>query len=152
MVLGHFGLIYGPPNLIKYRFLGKFRPYITIHIFKNYFVTMFSTISFQYFSIKNSIQIHPISFTCYLSTIYPETSHALDSKNMGDVVCVWIQIKKPTYFTIHVIFVIIYEPIILFSTIYGAHCTILTNFYFYLQYFQQKVFSFNKISGPQTDP
>ena len=40
----------------------------------------------------------------------------------------------------------------LFGTIHGSYCTILANFYFYLQYFQQKVFSFNKISGSQTDP
>ena len=34
-------------------------------------------------------------------------------------------------------------PTALFCTIHGFHCTILTNVYFYLQYFQQKVFSFN---------
>ena len=39
----------------------------------------------------------------------------------------------------------------LFGTIYGSYCTILTNFYLYLQYFQQKVFSFSKINGSQTD-
>ena len=38
-----------------------------------------------------------------------------------------------------------------FGTIHGSHYIILANFYFYLQYFQQKVFIFNKISGPQTD-
>ena len=42
--------------------------------------------------------------------------------------------------------------IALFGTIYGSHCIILANFYFYLQYFQQKVFSFSKISESQTDP
>ena len=35
----------------------------------------------------------------------------------------------------------------LFGTIHRSHCTILTNFYFYLQYFQQKVFSFSEING-----
>ena len=40
----------------------------------------------------------------------------------------------------------------LFGTIHGFYCTILANFYFYLQYFQQKVFSFSKISGFQIDP
>ena len=39
----------------------------------------------------------------------------------------------------------------LFGTIHRFYCTILANFYFYLQYFQQKVFIFNKISGSQTD-
>ena len=38
-----------------------------------------------------------------------------------------------------------------FGTIHGPYCTILINFYLYLQYFQLKVFSFNKISGFQTD-
>ena len=32
------------------------------------------------------------------------------------------------------------------------HYTISANFYLYLQYSQQKVFSFSKISGSQTDP
>ena len=44
------------------------------------------------------------------------------------------------------------SPIALFDTIYGSHCTISANFYLYLLYFQQKVFSFNKISWCQTDP
>ena len=44
------------------------------------------------------------------------------------------------------------DPITLFGTIHGSHYTILANFYLYLQYFQQKVFNFSKISGSQTDP
>ena len=33
----------------------------------------------------------------------------------------------------------------LFGIIHGFHCTILTNFYFYLQYFKKKKkFNFNK--------
>ena len=43
-------------------------------------------------------------------------------------------------------------PTTLFDTIHDSHCTILTNIYFYLQYFQQKIFSFNKISESQIDP
>ena len=42
--------------------------------------------------------------------------------------------------------------IALFGTIYESHYTISANFSLYLQYFQQKVFSFNKISESQTDP
>ena len=42
--------------------------------------------------------------------------------------------------------------IALFNTIHGSHYTISTNIYLYLQYFQQKVFNFNKISGFQIDP
>ena len=56
-------------------------------------------------------------------------------------VLVWQILFLPTYFTIQFIFVTIYE----------SHCPISANFYIYLQYFQQKVFSFSKISGFQTD-
>ena len=38
----------------------------------------------------------------------------------------------------------------LFDTIHRLHCTILTNFYLYLQYFQKEVFNFSKISDIQT--
>ena len=41
--------------------------------------------------------------------------------------------------------------ITLFDTIYKFHCTISVNFYLYLQYFQQKVFSFSKINNSQTN-
>ena len=41
--------------------------------------------------------------------------------------------------------------IVFFGTIHESHYIILTNFYLYLQYFQQKVFSFSKISGHQSD-
>jgi len=40
---------------------------------------------------------------------------------------------------------------VLFGTIYGSYYTISINFYLYLQYFQQKVFSFHKISRSQTN-
>ena len=43
-------------------------------------------------------------------------------------------------------------PTALFSTIYEFYCTILVNFYLYLQYFQQKIFSFSKINESQTNP
>ena len=39
-----------------------------------------------------------------------------------------------------------------FDTIHRSHCIILANFYLHLQYFQQKVFSFNKISRSQINP
>ena len=44
------------------------------------------------------------------------------------------------------------SPTALFGTICGSHYTISANFYLYLQYFQQKVFSFSKISGSQISP
>ena len=43
-------------------------------------------------------------------------------------------------------------PTALFSITYKFHRTISANFYFYLQYFQQKVFSFSKINGSRIDP
>ena len=39
---------------------------------------------------------------------------------------------------------------VLFGTIYGYHCIISANFYLYLQYFQQKIFNYSKISRSQT--
>ena len=39
-----------------------------------------------------------------------------------------------------------------FGIIYGFQCTISANFYLYLQYLQQKVFNFSKISGFQINP
>ena len=65
--------------------------------------------------------------------------------------CVWLQLKKLAYFTIQFIFATIYRPTALFGTIYGSHCIISANFYLYLQYFQQKIFNFSKISGSQID-
>ena len=41
---------------------------------------------------------------------------------------------------------------ILFDTIHRFHYTISIKFYIYLQYFQEKVFCFNKINAFQTDP
>ena len=43
------------------------------------------------------------------------------------------------------------DHITLFDTIHVFYCTISANFYFYLQYFQQKVLNFSKMSGSQTD-
>ena len=41
------------------------------------------------------------------------------------------------------------DPTTLFDTIHRPHCTISVNFYLYLQYFQQKVFNFSKITDPK---
>ena len=54
---------------------------------------------------------------------------------------VWLAYFLPvyfllTYFTIQLIFAAIHESHYNFGTIYESHCTILTNFYLYLQYFQ----------------
>ena len=42
--------------------------------------------------------------------------------------------------------------IVLFDTIHEPYYIISTNIYLYLQYFQQKIFNFNKINEFQTDP
>ena len=42
-------------------------------------------------------------------------------------------------------------PTTLFGTIHEFYYTISTNFYLYLQYFQQIFFNFSKINGSQTD-
>ena len=44
---GPMTLFIGPPNSAKCKFLGKFKSHSTIHIFKNYFITVFSIINFQ---------------------------------------------------------------------------------------------------------
>ena len=56
-------------------------------------------------------------------------------------------------FSLFFIFLLLFmDPTALFDIIYGSHFTILTNFYLYLPYFQQKNFNFNKISEFQMDP
>ena len=50
------------------------------------------------------------------------------------------------------LFLLLFMSLItLFNIIYGFHYIILANFYLYLPYFQQKNFSFNKISRSQMD-
>ena len=43
-------------------------------------------------------------------------------------------------------------PTVLFDTIHRSYYIISANFYFYLQYFQQKIFSFNQINEFLTNP
>ena len=52
------------------------------------------------------------------------------------------KIKKPAYFTIQLIFVTIHRHHCTLWYYNGFHYTISANFYFYLQYFQQKKFQF----------
>ena len=65
--------------------------------------------------------------------------------------CVWYGLFLPTYFTIQFILLLYIGFTTLFGTIHESHYIILASFYIYLQYFQQKVFNFNKISGSQTN-
>ena len=46
--------------------------------------------------------------------------------------CVWLKLKKPTYFIIKLIFTTIHSPTAFFGTINRFHYTISTNFYLYL--------------------
>ena len=73
-----------------------------------------------------------------------------NTKHNLSVCLTWLIL--PAYFTIQFIFATIHDPTVLFGTIYGSYYTILANFYFYLPFFQQKIFNFSKISRFQIDP
>ena len=63
------------------------------------------------------------------------------------LVCIWLQL-----ILLFSLFLLLFMgPFALFGIIHDSYCTILANFYLYLQYFQQKIISFNKISRSQTD-
>ena len=66
--------------------------------------------------------------------------------------CVWIAYFLPTYFIIQFIFGNIHGFYYTFWYYSWSHYIISTNIYLYLQYVQQKVFSFSKISKSQIDP
>ena len=70
---------------------------------------------------------------------------------VGHLVCVWHPLKKLEYFTIEFIFTTIHCPTTLFDTIHESYYTISAKFYFYLQYFQQKIFNLSKTNRSQTD-
>ena len=65
---------------------------------------------------------------------------------------VWYDWSCQLILLFNLFFLLFMSSTALFCTIYGSYCTISTNIYLYLQYFQQKVFNFSKISGSQTDP
>ena len=56
--------------------------------------------------------------------------------------CVWQKLKNQLILQFSLFLLLFIGPTTLFGTIYGSSCTISVNFYLYLQYFQQKVFSF----------
>ena len=87
------------------------------------------------------------SFECLIERKYQYTS----SNFLIYKVCIWQLLFLPTYFTIQLIFITIYGHIVFFGTIHESFYTISTNFYLYLQYFQQKVFNFNKINKSPID-
>ena len=67
-------------------------------------------------------------------------------------VCVWQKLKSQLILLFNLFLLLFISSIALFGTIYGFHCTISVNFYLYLQYFQQKIFSFSKTNESQTEP
>ena len=64
---------------------------------------------------------------------------------------VWLAFFYQLILIFRLFLLLLTDLIALFDTIHESHCTIPTKICFYLQYFQQKVFSFNKISRFQTD-
>ena len=65
--------------------------------------------------------------------------------------CIWQKLKNQLIIQFSLFLPLYMGSTALFGTIQGSHCTISANFYLYLQYFQQKNFSFSKISRSQTD-
>ena len=66
------------------------------------------------------------------------------------LMCVWQKLKSQFILLFSLFLVLFMDLTVLFGTIYRFYYTISANFYLYLQYFQQKIFSFNKINGCQT--
>ena len=94
----------------------------TIYTFKNYFAIVFSV-----FNNISCIQTNP---KCAFGS----------------------SLKNQLILLFSIFLLLFINPTALFDTIHRLHCIISANFYFYLQYFQQKVFSFSKINKSQTDP
>ena len=67
-------------------------------------------------------------------------------------VCVWQKLKNQLILIFSLFLLLFMGATAFFGIIHRSYCTISANFYFYLQYLQQKIFSFNKISRSQTDP
>ena len=63
-----------------------------------------------------------------------------------DPKCVFGSKLKSQLILLFSLFLLLLDHIALFGIIYGSHYFISANFYLYLQYFQQKIFCFSKIS------
>ena len=102
------------------------------------------------------------SILCFLAFEFPKKHQLLAcAMFMDDVMSkVLLYIKcvfgKKYFYQLILLFnlflLLFMGPNAFFDTIHGSHGTISANFYLYLQYFQQKVFSFSKINGSQKDP
>ena len=78
--------------------------------------------------------------------------HNLPIKNKNShIVSVWQDCFCQLILLFSLFLLLFMGSTILFGTIYRSYCTISAN-YIYLRYSQQKVFSFSKINGSQTDP
>ena len=97
-------------------FFIKNRSHGTIHIFNNYFATVFSVFN------KNKLYSN------------------------RPLMSVWQKLFLLTYFTVQLIFTTIHWSYCTFGTIHESYYIISANFYLHLQYFQQKVFNFSKIN------
>ena len=73
------------------------------------------------------------------------------SKSQTDLVCIWLCLKSQLILLFSLFLLLFMDSTALFGTIHGSYYTISANFYLYLQYYQQKIFNFSKISGSQTD-
>ena len=98
-------------------------------------------------------------FSYYITTHFIYSNKNYNScRNSHSVYQTYLSVRLTwlillTYFTIQLIFATTRMGFTaLFGTIHRLHYIISVNFYLYLQYFQQKVFSFNKISESQTNP
>ena len=78
--------------------------------------------------------------------------HNLSIKNKNShIVSVWQDCFCQLILLFSLFLLLFMGSTILFGTIHRSYCTISAN-YIYLRYSQQKVFSFSKINGSQTDP
>ena len=81
----------------------------------------------------------------------PNTERQLKRAIQTHSKCVFgYQLKSQLILLFSLFFLMFIDPTVLFDTIHRSYYTILVNFYIYLSYFQQKKFSFNKISKSQT--
>ena len=100
-------------------------------------------------SVADKIMITWISGNIRKDKVWNESFHL--NIDVAHIKCVFgSSLKNQLILLFNLFFLLFMNPTALFDTIYGFRCTISANFYLYLQYFQQKVFSFSKISGSQT--
>ena len=91
---GYGVLFMGPTNTEFSKFCFKIESHGNIHIFKNYFVIVFSAISFQ-FSVISDIQIYPIQLgqfiqLCLLSLLFSSPSVSVISYFLSFILVVVI--------------------------------------------------------------